>query len=112
MSLQLLHEVFDDSKLKKIQDDLKLGYLSNESLKNLKNMQTKITFFLYNFNKDKNRYVSSSDEEDDMFQENLFQNDILDQNYLEQKWLEEMTIKNSPNLGSISESYAHTEMMA
>jgi hypothetical protein len=112
MSLQLLNEILNHSNFKEIQNDLKLGYLSSKSLTNLKDIQSKLTLFLYNYEHDKKRYISSSDEEDDIVDTNLFQNNIFDQNYLEQKWLEEMTIKNSPNLGSINESYAHTEMMA
>ena len=112
MSLQLLNEILNHSNFKEIQNDLKLGYLSSKSLSNLKDIQNKLTLFLYNYEHDKNRYISSSDEEDDMNQENIFEQEIKNQNFLEQKWLEEITIKNSPNLGSISESYAHTEMMA
>jgi hypothetical protein len=111
MSLQLLNEILNHSNFKEIQNDLKLGYLSSKSLSNLKDIQSKLTLFFYNYKHDKNRYMSSSDEED-INQENIFEQEIFDQKCLEQKWLEEMTIKNSPNLGSISESYANTEMMA
>ena len=54
MSLQLLNEILNHSNFKEIQNDLKLGYLSSKSLSNLKDIQNKLTLFLYNYEHDKN----------------------------------------------------------